>query len=454
MVLTKKAGRLIIIYSLAAVLVMGGFLLRVSRERDALKLAGAVSYDHAFAELNQAVGSLDTSIRKTLCAASPSMISAVCAQGYAQSAAAGQAISSLPYGNIELEHTAAFLTRAGDYLLYLSRAGAKGHSLTQEERQALTALAESSGQVSRALSELTARLLDGQISVSELEQAESQIRDAGEELERAGFVQGFRDMESELPELPSLIYDGPFSDHIRRDDPALLRGLEAVGQEEAAEKGAKFLGVKPESLTFSALREGDIPVYVFTHQDGAEVETVEVTRAGGKVIFYGTVREGAEGSVSPQAAATTAGRFLEAHGFSSMTPTYHEAEAGELVVSFAYEQDGILCYPDLVKVMVALDTGKVCGMEAAGYVMCHRERELSPSTRDWEQAKKGLSPFLTPVSHRPALIPTQGQNEVLCEEYLCQTPEGTHALVYLNADTGEEEKILLLLESESGTLSI
>ena len=98
MVLTKKAGRLIIIYSLAAVLVMGGFLLRVSRERDALKLAGAVSYDHAFAELNQAVGSLDTSIRKTLCAASPSMISAVCAQGYAQSAAGGQGAQSDPGG--------------------------------------------------------------------------------------------------------------------------------------------------------------------------------------------------------------------------------------------------------------------------------------------------------------------------------------------------------------------
>ena len=86
--------------------------------------------------------------------------------------------------------------------------------------------------------------------------------------------------------------------------------------------------------------------------------------------------------------------------------------------------------------------------------MCHEQRALGGVSFDTEAAVSTLSPWLTVRSHRPALIPTEGKNEVLCEEYLCETPEGKHALVYLNAETGREEQILLLLESESGTLTV
>ena len=53
---------------------------------------------------------------------------------------------------------------------------------------------------------------------------------------------------------------------------------------------------------------------------------------------------------------------------------------------------------------------------------------------------------------RLALIPTPGEQEVLCWECTCQTEEGTRCMVYINAKTGAEEKILLLQEDETGTL--
>ena len=43
---------------------------------------------------------------------------------------------------------------------------------------------------------------------------------------------------------------------------------------------------------------------------------------------------------------------------------------------------------------------------------------------------------------------------MLTHEFKCQTAEGKHILVYVNAQTGQEEKILILLEDESGTLVI
>ena len=41
---------------------------------------------------------------------------------------------------------------------------------------------------------------------------------------------------------------------------------------------------------------------------------------------------------------------------------------------------------------------------------------------------------------------------MLCWEYTCQTNEGRRCMVYVNGQTGTEEKILLLIEDESGTL--
>ena len=451
---SKKAARLIAIYSLAAVLVMGAFLVKAERRSAALERAAEVGYDHAFTELSTAVGELDAALKKSLCAASPSMVSTVCAAGYAHCAAASQAIASLPCGAIELEHTAAFLSRTGDYMFYLSRKAAGGEGLTQEEREALRAMSEGASQVSGALSEMTAQLLAGSISASQLERTEDAVADAEASLTGAGIVSGVKAMEDELPELPTLIYDGPFSQHLQRAQPRLLEGLAEVDEDGARRAAAAFFGGREEDWRYICYRAEPVPVYVFSSQYGNEVRTVEITACGGKVLYFGSARESAEGGVAPEEALRTAAAFLENHGYPSMTPTYHQAEGGELVASFAFEQDGVLCYPDLIKVTVALDTGEVVGMEAAGYVMCHAQRDLGDIAFDTEEKIAALSPYLTCLSHRPALIPTEGKNEVLCEEYTCKTPDGRHALVYLNAQTGREQQILLLLESESGTLTV
>ena len=53
-----------------------------------------------------------------------------------------------------------------------------------------------------------------------------------------------------------------------------------------------------------------------------------------------------------------------------------------------------------------------------------------------------------------AIIPTEGGREKYCHEFLCQTEDGDRYLMYVNAQTGRQEKILILLEDESGTLTV
>mgnify|MGYP000754913429 FL=1 len=51
-------------------------------------------------------------------------------------------------------------------------------------------------------------------------------------------------------------------------------------------------------------------------------------------------------------------------------------------------------------------------------------------------------------------MPSAGTNELYCYEFHCTSPDGRQMLVYINADTGKEEQILLLEISENGTLTV
>jgi germination protein YpeB len=111
-------------------------------------------------------------------------------------------------------------------------------------------------------------------------------------------------------------------------------------------------------------------------------------------------------------------------------------------------------YPDLIRVSVALDDGDIVGFEANGYLSNHRERDLAAPAVSVDTAQKKVSGDLAVLSSQLTLIPTAGEYEVLCLEFKCATGDGRHVIVYVNALTGEEEKILLLLEDETGTLVI
>ena len=121
---------------------------------------------------------------------------------------------------------------------------------------------------------------------------------------------------------------------------------------------------------------------------------------------------------------------------------------------FAYTKDSVVCYTDLIKVSVALDNGKVVGFESQGYIMNHTDRTFPAIKVDENEAKKKVSPLLTILAHEMCIIPTSGKNEVYCHEFKCQNGSGNHYIVYVNAQTGAEEKILILLENASGQLTI
>ena len=110
-------------------------------------------------------------------------------------------------------------------------------------------------------------------------------------------------------------------------------------------------------------------------------------------------------------------------------------------------------YPDLIKLKVALDNGQILGIETTGYLNNHTQRDVSKVKITKEQAKEKLNKNLNIQSETLAIIPTEWKTEKLCYEFKGKVEE-TEYLVYINAENGEEEQILIITNTPNGVLTM
>ena len=148
-----------------------------------------------------------------------------------------------------------------------------------------------------------------------------------------------------------------------------------------------------------------------------------------------------------------ASEFLSSHGYADMKESYYSTSDGVCTVNYAYKKDGVIYYPDLIKVGVNLETGDIASFDAKGYIMNHTERNLSSDILSQAEAQKSVSGLLTVLDSKRAVIPTKSKGEKDCWEFHCADKDGNEVLVYIDTKTGYEDDILLLLYSDGGILT-
>ena len=90
-----------------------------------------------------------------------------------------------------------------------------------------------------------------------------------------------------------------------------------------------------------------------------------------------------------------------------MEPTYYLKQGGAVTINYAYTQDDVTIYPDLIKLKIALDNGEVLGMETSGYLNNHTERTIPKANVTLAEARKNLNQNLVITSEGLAIIPTE-----------------------------------------------
>ncbi len=254
------------------------------------------------------------------------------------------------------------------------------------------------------------------------------------------------------------------------DDPADLAGLRLdviadaqfqqpkglpqgiITQEEALSIARSFVGEgRVTSVKAAPGTSGALAAFGVTVQAEDVQLNVEVTRQGGQVLWM--VPETASFPVeqSLESCLASAVDFLARRGFPTMEAVYHQAYDGLCVISLVPVENGVLLYPDLLRVQVRMDTAQVVGLEAHSYWLNHTERQFPSPGLTEQQAAAPLLPHAEVTGCRLCVIPNGGA-EVLCYE-CAVTWQGESYLVYMDAATGEEVDSLKYVPVENGMLT-
>ena len=440
----------VIVVLFAIIIAMGVWIYKKQVD---YRNASENQYNMAFYELVDYIQNVETYLAKSLISSTPEHGAETLTNVWREANLAQVYLSRLPIDSVELEKTAKFLNQVSDYRYSLSRKNIYNESLTEDDLKNLEELHGYSVELENTLNQLSADMNEGRISWGELTKKGT----VAFAQEVSNISKGsFSNLEENFHEYSGLIYDGAFSEHITSKEKKGLTGKN-ITEQQAQEFATQFIGQdKVQEISLSSKSENtDMVTYDFNVKINGEQEpnlVISISEKGGHVVFMNYNRNIEAESVTQERADEIGKQFLESHGFKNMKETYYLKQEGIVTINYAYEQEGVVVYPDLVKLKIALDNGEVMGIETTGYLNNHEKRNVSNIKISKEEAKKGLNPKLEILSEGLAIIPTEWKSEVLCWEFKGRVDE-TDFLVYINAETGKEEDILVIVNTPNGTLT-
>ncbi len=440
----------VIVVLFAIIIAMGVWIYKKQTD---YRQASENQYNMALFELVDYVQNVETYLAKSLISNTPEHGAETLTNVWREANLAQVYLSRLPVDSVELEKTAKFLNQVSDYSYSLSRKNIYNEKLSQEDLDNLKELHDYSVELENTLNQLSADMNDGRISWGELTKKGTVA--FAQEVSNIS-KDSFTNLEENFHEYSGLIYDGAFSEHLTGKEKKGLTG-DNVDEEDAKEIAKKFIGEdKVQDISLSSKSENtDMVTYDFNVKVSDEKDSnmsISISEKGGHVVFMNYNRNIEAESVSQERADEIGKEFLSSHGFNNMKETYYLKQDGIVTINYAYEQNGVTVYPDLVKLKIALDNGEIMGIETTGYLNNHTQRDTSKVSISKEQAKKNLNKNLQVKSESLAIIPTEWKSEVLCWEFKGKVDD-TDFLVYINAENGKEEDILVIVNTPNGTLT-
>jgi germination protein YpeB len=351
----------------------------------------------------------------------------------------------LPTGEKTVANTYKFLSQVGEFVMALERKSASGQSLTDKEREQLLSLYNLCNSLSEDINRISHEIQNGTYSFEEIKSTLSKSKNS----DVKSFVENIDDTEQALTDIPTLIYEGPFSEHLSQSEPKLLSGLGNVSQEEALETAKKICHKEKDVLRFSHNEDGDLPCYVFQ----CDNSTIAVTKQSGKPCYMISSQFVGEIQLKYDDVVNKTTEYLDSLGYSDMKASYYFIEDGICTINFAAVQNDIVMYPDLIKVGISLENGEILSFDATGYISNHTRRNNVTAKISMEEAEKVVNNQLEIIDSQICVIPTEWKTEQLCYEIHCKDKDNREFLIYIDCETGMEDNILILLYSDGGILT-
>lgn len=432
-------GWLAAVISLGVVtLALGSMLTYGWINMDGMTADMATIHTESMYELNSIVDNLDTNLAKARVANTRNEQVKLLSNVAIESEMAETLLERLPVDTQFTQNVTSFVNKMGDSAQSMLYSVASGKKLTDSQIATIEHMYKTNLQLKQSINELTANCTGKEMLKA--------MRGKKDNL----MLVSFGEMENNVVETPKEIHDGPFAENIKKVSAKNLAGLEEITCAQAEKLAAKYF----ESYNISDVKcTGEVTAesltcYNVTMQTKDGEMSAQLSKQGGKVVEFNSYKDCNDKNFSVERCVDIAQDFLKALGFKNMKAVWTSENGTTCNLNFAYEQNGVVIYPDMVKVKVCEERGIVTGMEGLAYVLNHTQRELGSAKISKSEAKAVLNGGFEAEGSRLCLIPVDG-GEVLCYEFY-GAYGGNDYYIYVDAATGNEVEVFTVIGTAQG----
>lgn len=398
-------------------------------------------YQKNLYDLVESVNNTETKLSKILVSNSSTYQKKLLAEIAQNSELAENSIASLPISQNSLADSVKFINQMGGYTQTLADQISQGKNLSSQDLNTLSKLQQSVNDMKAQINKFVKKV---QQNYSILDQSFNLDGDFN------NFTIEISKIKGEGVDYPVMIYDGPFADSTLDKTVKGLKGDTLTEQECQKEVEKCFKNCAEISYSGEINSRFETYTYHVTNSD-SQVLFVQVSKVGGHVITVsGQGSTSGVKNITEEDAKNIALDFAKQNGVENPQIVWIESVNNHIYLNIAPTENDIILYPDLVKVKVDMASGTVIGYDATNYFINHIPRALKKTGHNANEFKSNLPKDMTVKNQRLVLAPLDYNREVICFEYECEK-EGATYYFYLNAENGEEENVLKVIQTDDSS---
>lgn len=417
------------------------------QEKNSILIQAENNYQRAFHQLTYHIDQLNDEIGSVLAMNSKKSLSPSLAEVWRITSNARGEVGQLPLALMPFNKTEEFLANIGEFSYRVAVRDLDKEPLTDDEMKTLEKLHKKSNEIKQELRRVQSLALKNNLRWMDVELA---LASENEPMDNT-IIDGFKTVEKNLEDTSEVNW-GPAGQIPLQAKTNINQKLigKTISKKQAKEKALSFIGIQnPKNVQVDETNgDSDYQVYnVTVEESNGETSYIAISKKGRHPLWMLNDRDVKENNIGLNEATKKAEQFLTKRGFQHMALADSTQFDNVGHHTFVHLDDDVIVYPDSITVKVALDDGSIIGYEGLNYLTSHKQRTKPKKIISVEEAKKQLNPNVAIHEEQLAIILNNDGKEVFCYEFIGTMNDDTYRM-YINATTGEEEKVEKLKEPE------
>lgn len=433
-------------FLLITVVTLGVLSYTGSKANANLKNTVTNNYDKSLNSLIESFEQLNSRLSKISVSNDDKFIKKELLNLYGLNLSINENINNIPINHSAVINASQFLNKTTNYYYSLITSD---ENLSNKNKKDINKIYESSSIIYKNLDEMNSEIRYGNVGYNWIENENVFMSDKYTKIDST-----FKATNEEINEYPTLIFDGPFSDSINPNEKVIIDKNKITKQEGA--KLVENIINNEAKVKYSGEMNGNMECYVYNYNLSDVEYSAYVSKNGGKLITINSSYdsdENANRAINIKQAVKLGKNYMHKLGIENMEENYYETDGNIITINYAYSDDGITFYPDLIKVKISLTNKNIVGFEATNYYTNHKKRNVNKNILKEKEILNKVNEDFNVKNVKLAVIPTETNKEKLCYEVKGKKGKDIF-IIYINAYNGNEENILKVIEADDSILTI